>query len=94
MRLIAVLLAMFMGGGALANPACGERTALAAELEARYAERPVARGLTLRGDLAEVFASPGGTFTILITRPDGRTCAIAAGEGWAAEPGRRGGERS
>ncbi len=36
----------------------------------------------------EVFASPFRTFTIILTRPDGVTCVMAAGENWEDLPKR------
>lgn len=80
-----VLLGAAAASAVAASPACGLRADIAAQLAADWDERPVARGLTVRGDLAEVFASPSGSFTILVTRPDGRACAIAAGEIWTAD---------
>ena len=40
-------------------------------------------GVAKNGGLVEVLTSgAGSTFTIILTRPDGTTCMIAAGQGW------------
>lgn len=61
---------------------CGPRRTLAARLARDYAERPVSMGLTGDGLMLEVFAGDRETFTILLTRPDGLSCILAAGEAW------------
>ena len=70
-------------GSAQPAPLCGPYEALARRLEARYGERPAARGLAGQGALVEVFAArDGSTWTLLVIAPDGRACAAAAGENW------------
>ncbi len=62
---------------------CDTRSAILDFLSSRYAEEPVAMGVAEDGGLVEVLASrEGSTFTIIVTSPDGRTCMVAAGEGW------------
>lgn len=63
------------------HPPCAERAAVVAEL-ARYDERPAMRALTERGQVIEIFASPGGTWTAVATRPDGTSCVVALGQGF------------
>ena len=60
---------------------CAERAAVVAEL-ARYKETPAMRALTDGGQVIEIFASPGGTWTAVATRPDGTTCVVALGRGF------------
>jgi hypothetical protein len=55
-------------------------------LAERYQERREAIGLSDAGLLMEVFVSPGGTWTILITSPAGFTCIIAAGDSFEKAP--------
>ena len=64
------------------EPYCGNRAAFIEELVSDYAERPVAMGITERGGVIEVFASASGTWTFLLTMPNGLTCMVASGEGW------------
>ncbi|MFQ5774209.1 MAG: hypothetical protein ACE5GS_06815 [Kiloniellaceae bacterium] len=68
---------------AAAQPACAPRAQVLAWLGATYGEAPVAAGVTGGGELLEVLARADGTsWTILVTSPLGRTCVVAAGEGW------------
>ena len=83
MRTLIVFLAAFL----LAPPAgaqmvCGERGEFIKHLKRQYDERPVAMGLVSNGAVIEVLTSPGGSWTILATNPDGITCVVAAGEAW------------
>lgn len=72
---------------ASAQMACTSRGEAAKLLDAHYSEAPVAMGLASNGGVIEVFASnTGRSFTILITMPDGRSCVLAAGEGWDNVP--------
>ncbi len=63
---------------------CDSRDTVLAFLSDRYAEAPVAMGVARNGGLVEVLTSGtgGSTFTIIVTTPDGRTCMVAAGDGW------------
>lgn len=66
---------------------CAPRAVVAEGLAAKYAERPVAMGLTGDGLMLEIFAgADAGTFTILLTRPDGLACVLAAGTAWQGPP--------
>ncbi len=90
---IAVSGALLIGGSAFlpsaqAQSICGERRALVATLEKTYSETPVSVGLASNGAIIEIFASPTGTFTIILTRPDGLTCVMASGESWQDLPNR------
>lgn len=62
---------------------CGHRQTVVEQLRAGFDEVPTASGVTASGYMAEVFLSPdGATWTIVVTRPDGISCAIAAGHTW------------
>lgn len=84
MRLFIAALLTLAALPAAAQPAfCGARDEIVRVLRDRYGE--VRRGAGLRdvNALFEVFASTAtGSWTLLVTRPDGQSCAIAAGEGW------------
>ena len=69
---------------AAAQQACAPRADIVAHLEAKYGETRIGAGLQTRGSVTEVFVSAeSGTWTIIVTRPDGMACAVAAGEAWA-----------
>tara|TARA_Y100000031_G_C8177535_1_gene364822 strand:+ start:176 stop:370 length:195 start_codon:yes stop_codon:yes gene_type:complete len=38
--------------------------------------------LASSGAVLEVLASKGGTWTILVTQPNGTSCVVATGEAW------------
>lgn len=66
--------------------ACAPRADIVSQLEKKYGETRRAAGLQNRGSVTEVFASQQtGTWTIIVTRPDGTACAVAAGEAWLEE---------
>lgn len=75
-------LALLAPSEAAAQASCGPRDQLVKLLAERYKEDPVGIGLTQPGQVLEVFASQGGTWSMLMTMPDGKTCLIAAGENW------------
>ncbi len=89
--LTAILGTLFIGWGAFSSSAqaqalCEERDAIVASLEKTYSEAPVSMGLGSNGAIIEVFASPSGSFTIILTRPNGLTCVMSAGELWENLP--------
>lgn len=61
---------------------CAPRDAVLKELKKRYAEGPVGVGLTARGNLLEILASPSGSWTLIVTVPGGPTCLVNSGESW------------
>ena len=74
---------------AMATPAlaegsatCANRDKVVSALSEVYAENPVSIGLTEEGAVIEVMASSEGSFTIVVTHPNGLTCPIAAGKAW------------
>lgn len=90
--LVAVLVAaFFMAASPVgAQALCGQRDKMVAGLETRYAEVPVAMGLASTGAVVEVFASGAGTWTIVMTHPNGLSCLLVAGEGWETLPPKKG----
>ncbi len=73
---------------AQAQMACGQRTDVVSKLQKGYSEAPVSIGLASNGSVIEVFVSEVGTFTIVMTRPNGLSCLMAAGENWESLPTR------
>ena len=65
---------------------CGDRDSITKSLESQYSEKPVSVGLTQNGGVFELFVSPAGTWTILVTVPGGKSCYLASGEGWENLP--------
>jgi len=62
---------------------CETRKAVLDFLSSKFAEAPVAMGVSKDGGVVEILTSgPGLTFTIIVTMPNGRTCMVAAGDNW------------
>ena len=62
-------------GAADAQPQCDQRTRVIKLLAQRFAESPVAIGVTEQGGLVEVLSDiDGGTWTIIVTSPQGLSC--------------------
>jgi hypothetical protein len=68
---------------AQAQPQCNERDNVLELLAKKYKETPIAAGVTNTGGLVEVLTDHrSGTWTIIVTTPQGMSCLVAAGEGW------------
>ena len=63
---------------------CATRDKVVTALAEVYEENPVSIGLTDEGSVIEVMASNNGSFTIVVTHPNGLTCPLAAGKAWQA----------
>ena len=75
-----------LGTVAEAQTVCHQRAKFVNELGQKYRESPVAYGLTSSGQVIEVLTSGTGSWTMIVTSTDGRSCALAAGESWAKIP--------
>ena len=83
--------ALLLGAVAIGSPAaaqqpagaCGPHTAVIKALGDKFHETQSATALTSAGTLLEVLtASDGSTWTIIVSRPDGLSCVVAAGQNW------------
>ncbi len=75
--------ALVAGNGAVAaQQACNLRPQVLEHLEGRFQEAPSAIGLTSDGKVVEVLTSAKGSWTIIVTAPDGVSCLLAAGQAW------------
>jgi hypothetical protein len=80
-----VAASLFCASSALAQqslPPCGPRAAILEQLARDFSEVPVARGLASNGTVLKLLVSPAGTWTMLISLPNGTSCFGAAGEMW------------
>jgi hypothetical protein len=81
-------------GFALTNPSvshaqfamCGERTAIIDQLKTKYQESRQAVGLISNNGAAELYVSEKGTWTMLVTLANGKSCIVAAGHNWDSAP--------
>jgi hypothetical protein len=65
---------------------CASRTTLVQQLASQNKEQPVAVGLAEHGTRLEVLAGPDGTWTLLVSLPNGISCLINAGTDWQTIP--------
>jgi hypothetical protein len=63
---------------------CGPRAAIEGYVHKQYQESPIGAGIVQDGIVYVLNNSLTGTFTILLRKPDGTVCFIAAGKGWAS----------
>lgn len=76
----AVLTALVLvAAPAAADARCVQRDVAVAQLADRHGEHPRARGLSPGPVMVELFVSPSGSWTMMITRGDGLSCPLAAG---------------
>ena len=79
-----------LGAVAIGTPSiaaqCADRETVVERLAMHYDEQPTAAGLQTDDDtqaLVEVWSSQNtGTFTVMMTMPDGMTCIVATGTDW------------
>ena len=68
---------------ASAQTPCTDLATMIRTLQDRHGETHQATGLQGSVQLMEMWASEEtGTWTILITKPDGKSCIVAAGKSW------------
>lgn len=76
--------AVIAGQSARAQGAnCADRAVVVDRLTDRYGETRQSVGLGQNNAIVEVFASDTtGTWTIIVTLPNGTACLVASGESW------------
>lgn len=66
-----------------ARSVCAERDHLTMGLADKFGESRIAGGLQSETKMVEVFMSEKtGSFTILLTTPDGQSCIVSSGKSW------------
>ena len=71
---------------ATAQSRCAPRSKLIAQLDRTFDEKLSSVGITFDGLLLEVWASKNGSWTVLVSRPNGRSCIVSHGEDWHGVP--------
>jgi hypothetical protein len=69
-----------------AATACGSRAEFLKTLKNKFQESSRALGIIGKTNVLEVYTSKEGTWTILVTAPEGKSCIIAAGNSWEELP--------
>ncbi len=83
---LGAMMLVLLADHATAQTICGDRTELVNRLEKGYAESPRSLGLASNGAIFEEFLSAKGTWSLLVTHPNGQSCLVAAGEAWENLP--------
>ena len=65
---------------------CGDRTHIVQYVRQVLGEEPVARGRTFEGEVVELFASPSGSWSAVITPLLGPSCFATHGDNWETLP--------
>lgn len=87
LALFALVSQVSVGQATASEIVCGSRDAILNSLSREYAEAPQALGLANNGSVIELLTTQDGkTWTILMSKPDGNSCVIAAGEAWENIP--------
>jgi hypothetical protein len=66
---------------------CFPRERLLSHIIDERGEIRLARGDAAQGAVIELYAGPGGAWSLLVLLPDGRACLLANGEGFEATQG-------
>lgn len=67
--------------------ACRPHEDAVANLEQVYGEKKIGLGLGPGGSAVfELFVAESGTWTLLVTRTNGRSCIAASGDNWITVP--------
>lgn len=85
MRVLLTTVALSLGLSFAAwasGPICGDRDTIVADLRANYDETAQSIGLSAGGQLLEFYASTQGTWTALLSTPEGTACIVAYGDTW------------
>ncbi len=69
-----------------AQRVCAERGVVTGHLRDRYGETRTGAGVAASGALIELFVAPTGTWTLIVSRPDGQSCIVSHGDGWDSPP--------
>jgi hypothetical protein len=65
---------------------CAKHNQMVGFLAKKYQENPVAMGTVNDDRFMQLFVSPKGSWTILVTKTDGQACIVAAGQNWEKLP--------
>ena len=92
LKTLAVASLLLLLSSAAAAQVCGPRYDIIKRLWKRWGEKQVAMGLANDNRLVEVFVSEEGSWTVIISDSNGRSCAASAGRNWTTdgfpEPGK------
>ena len=71
---------------------CKERGEIIKILGRKFGETQQSYGLQSDRRVLELYASPSGSWTAILTLPSGKSCVVASGEAWTVLPPEPAGE--
>ena len=81
--LIAASALFLSASSAIAEQICAPRDRAEIQLKKQFGEMVSGRGLAANGkQMIELFVSEKGSWTVLTSDPNGRSCVMASGENW------------
>ena len=83
---VALSAAFTMSSASAVEIQCAGHKQMIGLLAKKYKEEPMAMGTVNSDRFMQLFVSPGGTWTILVTKTDGQACIVAAGQNWEKMP--------
>jgi hypothetical protein len=83
--LAAILICLAPVVASAQQPACGPTGAVEKRIHDQYGETIVGAGVVAGGILFTLANPQTGTFTVLLRRPDGQTCVMIGGTGYATQ---------
>ena len=83
---VAAVSLFIIAGGANAAAPCGSHDAITKSLTTKYKEARRVMGVVNAKAVMEIFMSPQGTWTVLVTDTTGASCIIATGQDWQEVP--------
>lgn len=88
-----LVFALAMPSLAQARTVCAERESMITQLKKQFGESERGVGLSGQKALVEIWSSEEtGTWTIVMTRPNGIACVMASGQSWIDAPADKGPE--
>ncbi len=83
LNLIAASALFLSAAPANAEQFCAPRDTAALQLEKQFGDSVSGRGLAANGKrMIELLVSEKGSWTVLISDPNGRSCVMSSGENW------------
>ena len=80
--LLGILIVFVSFGVAAQGSICGDREDFLRRLEEKFNEVVKHMAITGKGALVEWTVAPSGSWSMLVTIPEGLTCFVAVGQGW------------
>lgn len=81
---LALLLAAPAAADEQPQGVCAERAAIVEALARQWDETRISLALSGAGSVIEIYASPAGTWSAVVTKPNGQSCVVESGTGWEA----------